>query len=167
MHAAPAAPSRIIPPPPPTWASWEDLMARALAEAEHAQALGEVPVGAVIVAPDGTIIGQGHNRVIIDNDPTAHAEVAALREAARALGNYRLGGCLLAVTLEPCIMCLGAIVHARIAGVVYGAPDPRAGAVESRMDGFAEPFLNHRPWHLGGIRAPECAALLHRFFRKR
>ncbi len=164
MHTTP---NRILPPPPPAWASWEELMGHALAEAAHAQQLGEVPVGAVVVTAEGALIGRGHNRVITGNDPTAHAEVVALRDAACALGNYRLGGCLLLVTLEPCIMCLGALVHARIAGVIYGAPDPRAGAVDSCMDGFAEPFLNHQPWHLGGIRAQDCALLLHNFFAER
>ncbi|MCC8194879.1 MAG: nucleoside deaminase, partial [Deltaproteobacteria bacterium] len=129
-------PHRIMPTPPPSWPTWEALMREALNEARHAVIAGEVPVGAVVVAPSGAVIGRGHNAPIASNDPTAHAEIAAIRQAARATGNYRLTGCVLAVTLEPCLMCAGAIVQARINGVVFGASDPRAGAVSSRLDGF-------------------------------
>lgn len=142
-------------------------MREALREAETAAQLGEIPVGAVIVDTSGVIIGRGRNTPIASNDPTAHAEIAAIRQAAATVGNYRLGGCVLAVTLEPCFMCTGAIVHSRLAGVVFGAPDARAGAVESQCDGFALPLHNHTPWHAGNVLADECAALLRDFLTER
>ena len=158
---------RIMPPPPPHWGSWEDLMQEALREAETARDLAEVPVGAVLVSGHGTIRGRGRNSPEASHDPTAHAEIAALRQACAGIGNHRLEGCVMVVTLEPCLMCLGAMVHARLAGVVYGAADPAAGVLASQMDGPELPFLNHRLWHLGGILAAPCAALLREFFQPR
>ncbi len=153
-----------MPTPPSSWKSWEDVMRSATAQAEKAAALGEVPVGAVILDPDGRIVGTGHNAPIAKCDPTAHAEISALRQAATAMGNYRLNGCVMAVTLEPCLMCVGALVHARITGVIFGAYDARAGAVSSRIDGFELPLHNHLPWQAGGVLASECSALLQNFF---
>ena len=158
---------RIMPTPPPSWDSWEDVMRAALAEADKAALLHEVPVGAVVLDATGRIVGSGRNAPVANHDPTAHAEIAALRQAAETTGNYRLNGCVMAVTLEPCLMCVGAIVHARIAGVVFGAYDARAGAVSSRVDGFELPLHNHVPWQAGGVLELECAALLRDFFNCR
>ena len=144
----------------------EDLLQIALAEAQAAEAAGEVPVGAIVVHED-TIIGRGHNRVLRDADPTAHAEIVALREAGRALGNYRLEGCTLYVTLEPCAMCAGAILHARIERLVYAAADPKAGACGSVLSVMNHPQLNHRVEVVSGILAEECGAMLTNFFRAR
>ena len=144
----------------------DDWMGEALALARAAGARGEVPVGAVIVK-EGAVIGRGGNAPIAGTDPTAHAEIAALRDAGRALGNYRLPGCDLYVTIEPCAMCAGAILHARIARVVYGAPDPKTGACGSVVDLFAEPRLNHHATVAGGVRASECGLLLTEFFAAR
>ena len=141
----------------------EAFMAEALALARAAQQRGEVPVGAIVVK-DGAIVGRGGNAPIAANDPTAHAEIAALRDAARALGNYRLPGCALYVTLEPCAMCVGAILHARISRLVYGARDPKTGACGSVVDLFAEPRLNHHATAHGGVLADECGKLLSNFF---
>lgn len=141
-------------------------MQQALSRAEAAAARDEVPVGAIVVH-DGRIIGDGGNRPILDHDPTAHAEIVALRAAARTVGNYRLVGASLYVTLEPCVMCVGAMMHARIARVVYGAPDPKTGACGSVVDLFAEPRLNHHASVIGGVMAAESAALLRRFFAAR
>ena len=141
-------------------------MAEALALARGAQARGEVPVGAIVVK-DGTIVGRGGNAPVADNDPTAHAEIAALREAGRALGNYRLPGCELYVTLEPCAMCAGAILHARVARLVFGARDPKTGACGSVIDLFADHRLNHHATVRGGVRADECGKLLSDFFAAR
>lgn len=160
-------PTRIMPAPPSFWNSWEDVMREALAEAGKASLAGEVPVGAVVVDAAGAVIGRGHNAPVARHDPTAHAEIMALREAASRTENYRLNGCVLAVTLEPCLMCVGAIVHARICGVVFGAHDPRAGAVSSQLDGFDLGLHNHTPWQAGGILEPECGELLHAFFTGR
>ena len=159
-------PQRIIPPPPPGWASWEAIMREALAEARRAESIGEVPVGAVVLSAEGHIVGRGHNRSIRDNDPTAHAEIMALRAAGVVLGNYRLGGCFLVVTLEPCLMCAGSLVHARLAGVVYGAADPKAGAIATRADSLEMPFHASRVWHMGGILEEECSELLTDFFTR-
>lgn len=141
-------------------------MREALAQARLAQAAGEVPVGAVVVHGD-TIVGRGHNAPVSSHDPTAHAEIRALRQAAEVLGNYRLDGCELFVTLEPCAMCSGAMLHARLARVVYGAPDPKTGAAGSVLDLFAQQRLNHQTAITGGVLAAECAALLTEFFRNR
>ena len=147
-------------------ATTEHWMGEALALARAAGARGEVPVGAVVVR-DGAIIGRGGNAPIAASDPTAHAEIAALREAARTTGNYRLPGCALYVTIEPCAMCAGAILHARIAEVVFGAADPKTGACGSVVDLFGEPRLNHHASVVRGVRADECGALLSDFFAAR
>ncbi len=141
-------------------------MRLALDLAREAAAAGEVPVGALVVR-DGEIVGRGFNRPILTHDPTAHAEVVALRDAAQRLGNYRLPGCLLYVTLEPCVMCTGAILHSRIQRVIYGARDPKTGAHGSVIDLFAEPRLNHHADVLGGVLAEECGAMLSGFFAAR
>ncbi|MBI3525134.1 MAG: tRNA adenosine(34) deaminase TadA [Betaproteobacteria bacterium] len=141
-------------------------MREALLLARHAAALDEVPVGAVVVL-DGRIVGRGYNQPIVRHDPSAHAEIMALRDAASQLGNYRLPGCALYVTLEPCVMCAGAIMHARIARVVFGATDPKSGAAGSVVDLFAENRLNHHAGVSGGVMAEECGALLSGFFSAR
>jgi tRNA(adenine34) deaminase len=141
-------------------------MGVALELAREAAARGEVPVGAIVVKDD-QVIGRGGNQPIAGSDPTAHAEIVALREAARALGNYRLPGCSLYVTLEPCVMCTGAILNARIERVVFGAADPKTGAAGSVVDLFSEPRLNHHARCIGGVRATEGAALLRSFFEAR
>ena len=138
----------------------------ALALARQAGAAGEVPVGAVVVR-DGEVLGRGRNNPIASTDPTAHAEVEALRAAARQAGNYRLPGADLYVTVEPCLMCAGALVHARIARLVYGAPEPKAGAVVSTARALDGPGLNHRVQVAGGVLAPDCAELLVAFFAAR
>lgn len=143
-----------------------DCMREALAQAQGALAAGEVPVGAVIVR-DGVVIGRGHNHPVGAHDPTAHAEIQALRAAAAHLGNYRLDGCELFVTLEPCAMCSGAMLHARLKRVVYGAADPKTGAAGSVLDLFADSRLNHQTQLQGGVLADECGALLSDFFRQR
>lgn len=135
----------------------------ALEQAHKAQAAGEVPVGAVVVK-DGEIIGAAFNAPISRHDPTGHAEILALRDAAMKLGNYRLPGCELYVTLEPCAMCVGAMLHARIARLVYGAADPKTGACGSVIDLISEPRLNHHTGITAGILGEECAALLREFF---
>lgn len=142
------------------------FMAQALALAGEGAAAGEVPVGALVVR-DGNIIGRGFNQPIGRHDPTAHAEIVALREAAAHVGNYRLPGCTLYVTVEPCAMCAGAIQHARIARVVYGTAEPKTGACGSVVDLFAEPRLNHHAEVCGGILAAESAALIAAFFKQR
>lgn len=138
-------------------------MLAALEQAREAQAAGEVPVGAVVVK-DGEIIGAGFNAPIGRHDPSAHAEMQALRAAGRALANYRLPGCVLYVTLEPCAMCVGAMLHARIKRLVYGAADAKTGACGSVIDLFAEPRLNHHASVTAGVMGEECAALLREFF---
>lgn len=142
-------------------------MRAALREAERAAALGEVPVGAVVVGPAGEILSRAHNRPLTGNDPTAHAEILALRKAAKKIGNYRLAGCRLVATIEPCPMCAGAAVHARVSEILYGADDPKAGGVRSLYRIASDPRLNHRIAVLSGILAEECAALLKEFFRSR
>ena len=144
----------------------ERWMREALAEARLARGRGEVPVGAVVVL-GGAVVGRGGNRPIQGADPTAHAEIVALREAARAVGNYRLTGAALYVTVEPCLMCAGALVHARIARLVFGAAEPRAGAVRSIMRVLDHPALNHRVEVAGGVLEPECTALMRAFFAAR
>ncbi|MEZ6232860.1 MAG: nucleoside deaminase [Phycisphaerales bacterium] len=142
------------------------MLARAIELAEAAAAHGEVPVGAVVYrTADGTILGEGSNRRETDHDPSAHAEFLAIQHACRAAGGWRLSDCSLAVTLEPCPMCAGLIVNARVGRVVYGAPDPKAGAVESLYQLLADPRLNHRPEVVGGVEAERCGELLRAFFR--
>jgi tRNA(adenine34) deaminase len=144
----------------------EDYMDLALSEASKAQAAGEVPVGAVIVAA-GVVIGRGFNRPISVSDPTAHAEIIALREAASHERNYRLTNAVLYCTVEPCVMCAGAIMHARIARLVFGTPDVKAGAAGSIYNVLTDPRLNHRVDVISGIREDACAALLREFFAGR
>jgi len=141
-------------------------MEEALRCAQRALELGEVPVGAVVVS-DGRVVGRGWNRNLTDNDPSAHAEIIALREAGAGLGNYRLGHCDLFVTIEPCAMCAGAMVHARVKRLVYGADDPKAGAVHSVMQVLNHPQLNHGMEITSGILAGRSAEMLQEFFRKR
>ena len=143
-----------------------EFMGLALDLAREAGAAGEVPVGALVVM-DGVVIGRGSNQPIGRHDPTAHAEIMALRDAANQLGNYRLPGCTLFVTLEPCIMCAGAIMHARIDRVVFGARDPKTGAAGSVVDLFAESRLNHHTTITGGVLAEQCGSLLSGFFAAR
>ncbi len=143
-----------------------DFMQAALAQAREAQDAGEVPVGAVVVK-DGVVIASGRNAPIGAHDPTAHAEMQALRAAALALGNYRLDGCELFVTLEPCAMCAGAMLHSRLKRVVYGAPDPKTGAAGSVLNLFSQAELNHQTQLQGGVLAQDCGALLHHFFQGR
>jgi len=142
-------------------------MAQALTLAEAASAAGEVPVGALIVDASGAVIGQGVNRVIRDHDPSAHAEIVALRDAGQRLANYRLPGATLYVTLEPCAMCVGAMLHARLARIVFGAPDPKTGACGSVLDLGASRQLNHQTRIDGGVLAEACGEVLRRFFRAR
>ena len=144
----------------------EDFMRIALELARQAEQAGEVPVGAVVVK-DGVVIGRGSNAPIGRHDPSAHAEMIALRDAAQSMGNYRLVGCELYVTLEPCLMCVGAMFHARIARVIYGASDPKTGAAGSVLDLFAEQRLNHHAEVLGGVLADECGNVLSQFFATR
>ena len=144
----------------------EHFMRLALREAEHSLEHDDVPIGAVLVA-DGEVVASAHNERELRQDPTAHAEVLALREAARVLESWRLLGSVLYVTLEPCAMCAGAIVLARVPRVVYGASDPKAGAAGSVLDVLGEPRLNHRPEVAGGLLANECAGLLSEFFASR
>ena len=141
-------------------------MREALRQAQAAFESGEVPVGAVVVH-EGRVVGRGHNQPIAATDPTAHAEVLALREAAHALGNYRLAGCTLYVTVEPCLMCVGALVHARVDAVVFGAPEPKTGALVSAIQAMDLPWLNHRFLVTLGVLETECAELMRRFFRER
>lgn len=142
-------------------------MTLALAEAKKAWAAGEVPVGAVVVGPAGDILGQGYNQPIATCDPTAHAEIVALRQAAARLGNYRLPGCTIYVTIEPCLMCYGALVQARVARLVFGAADPKGGVCVSLYRLPEDPRFNHRPLVTAGVLEEECRALLQEFFRQR
>ena len=143
-----------------------EFMREALAEAHAARAAGEVPIGAVAVY-EGQVIGRGQNRVLRDLEPTAHAEIVAMRAAAKALNNYRLTGCELYVTLEPCAMCAGAMIHARLARLVYGAKDPKAGAAGSVLEVLNHPRLNHRMEVTAGVMEEESAEMLREFFRQR
>jgi tRNA(adenine34) deaminase len=143
-----------------------EALTLALDEARAAGAAGEVPVGAVVIE-NGVVVGRGQNRVLRDLDPTAHAEIVALREAARTLGNYRLGSCELFVTLEPCAMCAGAMIHARLSRLIYAAADPKAGAVGSVLEVLNHPRLNHQTLVTSGELAEESAELLRDFFRQR
>jgi tRNA(adenine34) deaminase len=144
----------------------EQYMQRALALAQQAAVKGEVPVGAVLVR-EGEVIGEGFNCPITTNDPTAHAEVMALRDAAKRISNYRLPNTTLYVTVEPCAMCAGALVHARVARVVYGTPEPKAGVADSHLSLFAAPHFNHRVCCEGGVLQEDCANLMQDFFRSR
>jgi tRNA(adenine34) deaminase len=145
---------------------FEALMAAALEEASHARDAGEVPIGA-LVSLGGEIIGRGFNQPISSGDPTAHAEIVAIRDAAKRIGNYRLTGATLCVTIEPCLMCVGAMVHARIGTLVYGAAEPKSGAVTSTVRGGELPGHNHRFEVVGGVREAECRGLLQAFFNAR
>ena len=140
-------------------------MAAAIQQALAARDAGDVPIGAVIASADGEILSAAHNRRIIDADPTAHAEMLAIRAAAASIGDWRLGGCTMVVTLEPCCMCAGAIVLARMDRVVYGASDPKAGAVNTLYQLCSDPRLNHRLDVVGGVEAAKCGQLLTDFFR--
>ena len=142
----------------------EALMDLALTEARRARDAGEVPIGAVLARGDD-VIGRGFNQPIGSCDPTAHAEIVAIREAARHVGSYRLTGATLVVTIEPCLMCVGALIHARIGTLVYGAPEPRTGALVSTVKGAELPGHNHRVDVIGGVREEECRALMQDFFR--
>ena len=144
----------------------EQLMEAALVEASRARDAGEVPIGAVVEL-GGEIVGRGYNHPLTANDPTAHAEIAAIRDAARAVGNYRLTGATLCVTIEPCLMCVGALVHARIATLVYGAAEPRTGAVVSTTRAGELPGHNHRFEVVGGVLEAQCRALMQEFFKER
>jgi tRNA(adenine34) deaminase len=144
----------------------EQYMDLALAEAKRAEALGEVPVGAVVVS-GAVVVGRGFNHPISTNDPTAHAEIIAMREAAHSLSNYRLSGVTIYCTVEPCMMCAGAMIHARVARLVFGTPDPKAGAAGSIYNVLTDPRLNHRVDVVSGIREAECTTLLRDFFARR
>ena len=144
----------------------ERFMRAAIAQAHEAGLRGEVPVGAVVVIDD-EIVGSGNNRPIADCDPTAHAEIVALRDAGKKVGNYRLTGATLYVTVEPCMMCVGAMIHARVAELVYGAAEPKAGAVESSQRAHEHPALNHRLAVAGGVLEEECREIIQSFFRER
>jgi tRNA(adenine34) deaminase len=171
--------NRIIPPPPlQTVANghtgvlaaikgWEHFMYEALGEARKALKFGEVPVGALVVDKEGNILGRGFNQMVKSHNPLAHAEIIAIAEASLHLKNYRLNQCFLIATLEPCLMCSGAAVHARVEGVIYGAKDSVAGAIESQLEALELNFHNHHPWHMGGILETECAQLLNNFFAGR
>ncbi|MXM65756.1 nucleoside deaminase [Streptomyces sp. HUCO-GS316] len=156
------------PAPDPVRDRWRAAMRLALDEAEQAGRGGDVPVGAVLLSPDGTtVLAAGHNEREATGDPTAHAEVLALRRGAAELGRWRLSGCTLVVTLEPCTMCAGALVQSRVDRVVYGARDEKAGAAGSLWDVVRDRRLNHRPEVIEGVLAEECALLLTEFFRDR
>jgi tRNA(adenine34) deaminase len=146
--------------------AFEALMAAALEEAARAREAGEVPIGA-LVSLDGEIIGRGFNQPISSGDPTAHAEIVAIRDAAKRMGNYRLTGATLCVTIEPCLMCVGALVHARIGTLVYGATEPKSGAVTSTVRGGELPGHNHRFEVVAGVREAECRGLMQAFFSER
>lgn len=146
---------------------WHPAMRLALAEAVSAGEHGDVPIGAVVLGPDGQVLGRGGNERELHGDPTAHAEIVAIRRAAETIGEWRLSGCTLVVTLEPCTMCAGAVVASRIDHLVFGAFDEKAGAVASLWDVVRDPRLNHRPRVTSGVLADDCAALLDGFFRDR
>jgi tRNA(adenine34) deaminase len=154
----------MIEPPGHTWRGLMDL---ALAQAMAAGQEGEVPVGAVLVSAEGRLLGAARNRTITDHDASAHAEILCLRQAGRLVGNHRLAGSILAVTLEPCLMCVGALIQARVAGVVFGAADPKAGALVSRLTPTDYAYANHAFAVLGGVLAEECGGLISRFFAAR
>lgn len=156
-----------FPLPPPNWSSWEELMVEALGLAQQAALQNEVPVGAIVIDDSGKIIGRGINCPLSTCNPCAHAEIMALQNAGRQVGNYRLLGAYLVTTLEPCLMCSGAIIHARLQGLVFGAYDDKAGAIATKMNSLSLPFHNHKlPW-LGGILKQQCAEILSDFFRQK
>jgi len=154
-------------PPAPSGLTWKGLMRHALRMARQGARCGEIPVGALVVDSEGNILALAHNETESLHDPTAHAEVLALRRAAASVGNHRLGGCVLVVTLEPCLMCTGAIREARLSGLVFGASDARAGAVCSCLDGLDYAQTGSSPWVYGGVEAEDCASLLRNFFQVR
>lgn len=155
-------------PPAPIGTSWEKLMDEALSMAMLGAQKGEIPVGAVLVDSKGYILAKAHNETITTQDPTAHAEIVVLRQGAKRVGNHRLLDTYLLVTLEPCIMCTGAIREARIAGLVYGAHDLQAGAVDSCFDGLNIKLgTTSKTWHMGGVKAEQCCTLLQSFFQER
>ena len=164
QHAFPRTGRQTSPRPDPLRDPWAPAMRLALAEAEFALPSGDVPVGAIVLDRAGAVIGRGHNEREAVGDPTAHAEILAVREAARAVGEWRLTGCTLVVTLEPCTMCAGAIVLSRLDRVVYGAWDDKAGAAGSLWDVVRDRRLNHRPEVVPGVLAPDCATALTAFF---
>jgi len=155
------------PPDAPAGTSWRILMGVAFQEACNASKIDEAPIGAALFSSSGTLIAKAHNQPILLNDPTGHAEILCLRKAAKILGNYRLPDTILVVTLEPCLMCTGALIHARVGGVVFGARDPRAGALVSNLNGYALPFTNHKMWLVEGVMKDECSSILKRFFLER
>ncbi|BCS87255.1 nucleoside deaminase [Pseudodesulfovibrio sediminis] len=155
------------PPQPPVGVSWRSLMDVAFEEACKAAKNGEAPIGAALFSAKGELIAKAYNQPIALNDPTAHAEVLCLRNAASSLGNYRLNNTIMAVTLEPCLMCTGALIHARVSGVLFAARDDRAGALVSNLNGCALPFTNHNLWTIEGVMADECSGILKRFFLER
>lgn len=157
----------LTPPPPPAGTSWRSLMDVAFQLACKAAKTEETPIGAALFASDGSLIASAHNQPISLNDPTGHAEILCLRKAAEIAGNYRLANTIMAVTLEPCLMCTGALIHARVAGVVFATRDDRAGALVTHLDGANLAFANHRMWTVEGVMAEECSALLKRFFLER
>lgn len=154
-------------PPVGALDAYDDAMRRAISEAAKAEATGDVPVGAVVMDPDGAVIGTGHNAREATADPTAHAEILAIRQAASSMGGWRLDGCTLVVTLEPCTMCAGAVVLARLSTLVFGAYDPKAGAAGSLWDVVRDRRLNHRPQVIGGVLEKETADILRAFFATR
>jgi len=151
-------------PNPPEGITWRDMMDVAFEEACKAAKMGETPIGAALFSNNGELISKAHNQPITLNDPTAHAEVLCLRKAGESFGNYRLSNTIMAVTLEPCLMCTGALTHARVDGVVMAALDPRAGALVTNLNGHALPFTNHKMWTIHGVMESECSTLLKRFF---
>ena len=159
---------RPVPEPPAPDAlplRFEHMMDLALDQARLALSRGEAPIGAALFNAQGELLASAGNAPIGQSDPTAHAEILCLRQAAGLAGNYRLPGTILAVTLEPCLMCVGALIHARVAGVVYGADDPKSGALATHLTGNALAFANHKFWVRGGVRAEECSRMLTDFFR--
>ncbi len=142
-------------------------MRLALEQAERAGRHGDVPVGAVLIGAGGELLAEAGNETIRRNDPTAHAEIVALRRGATALSNYRLTDSVMCITLEPCLMCVGALVHARVKTIIYGATDPKTGAARSQLDGFDLPFLNHRVEVIPGLLEEECSQLIKDFFKQR
>jgi len=151
-------------PNPPEGITWRDMMDVAFEEACKAAKIGETPIGAALFSKNGALIAKAHNQPITLSDPTAHAEILCLRKAGESIGNYRLSNTIMAVTLEPCLMCTGALTHARVGGVVMAALDPRAGALVTNLNGHALPFTNHKMWTIHGVMKSECSTLLKRFF---